>query len=1093
MSKKNISRQLHRKPQFHLKPVYAAVLLIVAIQTAQANPIGGTVTSGQASFNTSGNTLTVTNTPGTIINWQGFSIGSNEITNFAQQSASSTVLNRVVGSDPSSILGTLQSNGRVFLINPHGIVFGAGSIVDVAGLVASSLNLSDADFIAGKNRFTEVPGAGNVSNAGNITAAQGDGPAGGQIYLIAPNVENTGIITAPNGEILLAAGASVDLVNTNDPNLRVSITAPAGDATNVGQLIASSGSLGLFGTVVRNSGTVSADSATMQGGKIVFRASRRVEAGGTISASGTTGGNIAVLGNQVAVLEGAMVSANGTGGGGTILIGGDAHGANPDVQNAQMTYVAPTATISADATQSGDGGKVVVWADNATEFRGHISARGGAVSGNGGWVEVSGKQWLDYAGLTDTTAANGMVGSLLLDPTDITIRVNANSVTMIYTGGVFADVTNSPSTLNVTTLQTQLALSNVRVDSNSGQTGAGNITVADSLAWNSPNTLTLNAAGTGTIFVNTNTNSIVAVIPLSINVAGGGSLVLQTANGSIGIGAAGGINISGGGSFTANAGGATSDLLFNSVINTGAGAINLTAGRNINEFGGGSLTTTGLLTTKSDTGTTLNGANSVGSFSATNTGGGSGGIIELTNSAANLTVVGISQTNLGAVMLSNSGNITPTGAVTAGTFTLNGGIWNQVSATLSGFTVNDFRLSGGTFRRALSGDGSAGNPYLLTDIYGVQGIDSSAVMLGNNYVLANNIDASGTANWAFGQGFVPIGNANQAFSGTFDGQNHTINNLFINRTDASNIGLFGRAVASSISNVGLVSPVVAGISNVGALAGYNSGSISNSYVSGGSVSGIGSNVGGLVGWNQGGAASINSSYANGGSVVAGQTSGAVNAGGLVGYNTGGISNSYVSNGNVSGSGVSAWYFGGLVGQNDIGGSISNTYASNGVLSGAYVGGLVGYNHSVGGAVVSNSFWNTTTATGVSFGIGFDTGTATGINIVGGVTGMNDTNMKKIANFNSATAANGNVNPGWNIANSAGANATWFIYEGITMPLLNGLSAPPKIVSVPNLIDEIVYVSNQNDNVNTRKPKVEIIVKIPAGDNGGDAPVLPMCS
>ena len=246
---------------------------------ALANPLNPSVANGAATFATTGNALTVTNTPGAIINWQGFSISANEITRFVQQSAASAVLNRVTGGVASSILGSLQSNGRVFLINPSGIMFGAGSSVDVAGLVASTLNLSNADFLAGNMHFTQVPGAANISNAGSITAQNG-----GQIFLIAPNVENTGVITAPNGEILLAAGHSVDLVSTSNPNLRVNITAPAGDATNVGRLIASSGSLGLFGTVVRNSGTVSADSATMQGGKIVFRASQRVEVGGTISA-----------------------------------------------------------------------------------------------------------------------------------------------------------------------------------------------------------------------------------------------------------------------------------------------------------------------------------------------------------------------------------------------------------------------------------------------------------------------------------------------------------------------------------------------------------------------------------------------------------------------------------------------------------------------------------------------------------------------------------------------------------------------------------------------------------------------------------------
>src|SRR5262245_47126641 len=109
---------------------------------AQANPTGPTVTYGGVTFTVSGNTLTITNTPGSIINWQQFSIQKDEITRFIQQNAASTVLNRVVGQDPSVILGQLLSNGRVFLINPSGIAFGQGAIINVAGLTASTLNIS---------------------------------------------------------------------------------------------------------------------------------------------------------------------------------------------------------------------------------------------------------------------------------------------------------------------------------------------------------------------------------------------------------------------------------------------------------------------------------------------------------------------------------------------------------------------------------------------------------------------------------------------------------------------------------------------------------------------------------------------------------------------------------------------------------------------------------------------------------------------------------------------------------------------------------------------------------------------------------------
>lgn len=473
-----------------------AALLAFSVQIAQANPTGANVINGQASFATSGNTLTVTNTPGTIIHWQDFSIGTSEITRFAQQSAASAVLNRVVTSNPSSILGALQSNGRVFLVNPNGIIFGAGSTIDVAGMVATTLNLSNADFLAGRYSFSQVPGAQNISNAGNISAG-----SGGQIYLIASNVENTGVITAPNGEILLAAGHGVELVNSTEPNLRVNITAPAGDATNVGQLIAASGSLGLFGAVVRNSGIVSADSATLQGGRIVFKASQRAEVGGTVSANGTTGGVVQVLGDEVGIMDGATVTANGAHGGGTILVGGDYRGENPDIPNARVAYVAPSATISADAGEAGDGGKVIVWADDTARVYGSISARGGAQSGDGGFVETSGKRFLDVTRAADVSAPNGNGGTWLLDPYNITVIPGTGTLdgsSPNFTAGA------DSSTISNTVIQNALnAGSHVVINTGTAGTQAGDITINAPIAVTAQgvsSSLTLTAANS--IFIN---------------------------------------------------------------------------------------------------------------------------------------------------------------------------------------------------------------------------------------------------------------------------------------------------------------------------------------------------------------------------------------------------------------------------------------------------------------------------------------------------------------------------------------------------------------------------------------------------------------
>ncbi|HIJ81639.1 MAG TPA: filamentous hemagglutinin N-terminal domain-containing protein, partial [Desulfuromonadales bacterium] len=178
-------------PPLTVAALVAAASLALTAATVHALPSGPQVISGTATIGTVGNSMTVTNSANAIINWQGFSIGQGESTRFIQPSATSAVLNRVTGGDPSKILGTLQSNGKVLLINPNGILFGQGSRVDVNGLIASTLGISNDDFLAGRMKFTTGPTAGKVDNQGAITT-----PAGGEVYLIAPDVSNSGIITA---------------------------------------------------------------------------------------------------------------------------------------------------------------------------------------------------------------------------------------------------------------------------------------------------------------------------------------------------------------------------------------------------------------------------------------------------------------------------------------------------------------------------------------------------------------------------------------------------------------------------------------------------------------------------------------------------------------------------------------------------------------------------------------------------------------------------------------------------------------------------------------------------------------------------------
>ena len=233
---------------------------------------------GSAQFARPGaNALDVTTSPNAIIHWQGFSIGAGETTRFLQPSASSAVLNRVTGADPSAILGQLLSNGRVFLVNPHGIVFGEGAVVDTAGLVASTLGIADADFLAGRYRFDAAPGAGNVVNRGRIEAG-----AGG-VFLLAPSVENSGVVRTAGGDLVLAAGRRITLTSLDLDGVRVEGAGAGGRGPEPRSLVADRGAAGMFARSIRNTGTVEANAVTRDEHgtvRLVARDDLTLEAGG---------------------------------------------------------------------------------------------------------------------------------------------------------------------------------------------------------------------------------------------------------------------------------------------------------------------------------------------------------------------------------------------------------------------------------------------------------------------------------------------------------------------------------------------------------------------------------------------------------------------------------------------------------------------------------------------------------------------------------------------------------------------------------------------------------------------------------------------
>ncbi|MBQ0920802.1 filamentous hemagglutinin N-terminal domain-containing protein [Hydrogenophaga aromaticivorans] len=283
---------------FRIKAVSLLVMLACG-SVAMAQPTGGVVTSGNATIAGPSNQLTITQTtPNAAINWQGFGIAAGESVRFVQPDSRSIALNRVVGNDPSAIHGSLSANGTVFLINPHGILFGRGSNVNVGGLVASTLNLSDDDFEAGRYRFSGS-GNGTVVNQGFIRAADG-----GYVALLGAGVTNQGDVVAQKGTVALAAGRSLTLDMAGDRLLSVSVDEGTVNALveNGGLLQADGGRVimttqaasSLMSNAVNNTGVIQARTLENRNGTILLLGGLQtgtMQVGGTLDASAPNGGD----------------------------------------------------------------------------------------------------------------------------------------------------------------------------------------------------------------------------------------------------------------------------------------------------------------------------------------------------------------------------------------------------------------------------------------------------------------------------------------------------------------------------------------------------------------------------------------------------------------------------------------------------------------------------------------------------------------------------------------------------------------------------------------------------------------------------------
>ncbi len=566
---------------------------------------------GHAVYQYNGNHLDVNVLTNKLIaNAKSLSIASHESVSVNQLLASNVALFRSIGPSATKIFGSLTSNGSLFLINQNGVLFGEGAQVNVGGLVASTMNINNDDFLSGNYKFNANGSTGSVFNQGAIKVADG-----GYLVMLANQVKNEGTLVANNGNVVLASADSATLDFYGNGLVKATLS---GDALSA--VVAQSGTIQADGGAVQLatnsrsssvnvSGLVQANSIVERNGIIRLEggANSQISISGTLRVAGeqagTTGGHVEVTGEQVALLSGAKLDASGNAGGGEVLIGGAFQGNNAQVYNARTTYVDQNAEISVDAIETGEGGKVIVWADQVTRYYGNISAAGGAVSGNGGFVEVSGKQVLDFIGAVDVSSAYGLGGKVLLDPDNIILNNTAqtsptnnadNTADIAFTdlpmtdtviqisditgfSELFLQAENDITVANNISMVTDNSIrleanNNIKVNGQVYTRGSGNITL----------TADADNSGAGDLLLNQRLISREGNITLSgANVSGSGQVLTQGLgvqnSGNVVINATQDINLTNASSIVTNGRNGAAGLK-----GTNAGGVTLTAGGKIN-------------------------------------------------------------------------------------------------------------------------------------------------------------------------------------------------------------------------------------------------------------------------------------------------------------------------------------------------------------------------------------------------------------------------------------------------------------------------------------------------------------------------------
>ncbi|MGB6261428.1 MAG: filamentous hemagglutinin N-terminal domain-containing protein, partial [Rhodanobacter sp.] len=631
------SLPLHRTWPISLCIGLAIGSIAVSPDAFAGGPTGGTVVGGTGSITQNGNETVINQISQRLaLNWETFNLKANESVLFNQPGRSAVALNRILDQNPSQIFGKINSNGQVFLINTHGIIFGATAQMNVGGLMASTLDLTPKDFLAGNYSLNAVGAGAGIVNHGLIQAA-----SGGSVALVGGSVANDGVILANYGSINLdgAEHAVLDFDGNGLINIQITgelkqrLDDKEAAVSNSGTLKAEGGTVvlqasaakDLFTNLVNNSGVIDASGISTDGGVVrLVGNGGNVQSSGSVAATGDHGGRIELLSDHDVMVTGGTVDASGRLGGGAIRIGGGVRGGE-GLAVAARTYIGPDASLNADATGKGDGGSIAVFSRDNSVIAGGLSARGGIDGGNGGFVETSSHGALTITGTPQVFArsADGLGGNWLIDPNNITIVAGGGN-TKINAANPFVS-TNDGASLGVDLITAALtggASVTVTTGTGGANSEAGDITLNADLDYNGKgtNSLTFNAAN-DIVINNKIFDSVLGgdVLNLSLlagrNISlnndislGGGTATLTATAGSISR-TAGTIS---GSALTLTAGGTNGAIGASGAIQTdvdsivfsakGTGAVNIVDANGVNVSGTAGSGNVGITTTTSDLG-----------------------------------------------------------------------------------------------------------------------------------------------------------------------------------------------------------------------------------------------------------------------------------------------------------------------------------------------------------------------------------------------------------------------------------------------------------------------------------------------------------